>query len=664
MVAIIPYLLFSLSLAWYGVGAKSVVTDTVTAVYPPTPFHAGSAPTHQLSYHFDHSAALTQADAAVPFHITHGLAYSTAQDISREIRLIFTNDLHAHEVPFNHVYTDCTPEDVNQGLCVAGAARRATTFRALERGVKNVLRLDGGDVFEGHPLFNYYWGNDTALLMNYMRYNAMTIGNHEFDKGVAHLVRFYALLDFPVVCTNVDLTEEPSLAQYVKPSIKFPEYGIALVAFTTITTPFISTGTGQVKFLDPVKPVQDEIHRLRKEGYQTIVGLSHSGIKTDKQVGRETEGLDLIFGGHSHTYLSDDPDHPETKGPYPVTVYNRVGRPVYIVQAKKFGEYVGYLDVSLNAEGRITWLSGRPVHMGPDVPEDPEVRDLVEAMYRPVQKLSDQIMGHSAVDMPHPPCKVGECLLANLVTDALGDYDPTAPSLLSTEVSAKILEFTGTARPTSLGDDNALSVAATDTTAWPKADIVLINSDGMRSGLPAGPIRLDHIVGLFSFRDEIVMAKMTGRHIRNSIIGSVQEVSPVDQVRVTCFVQFSGVKMLYNPVAKTVHELYVPKKKVPGDPRQQRHGREGGHDTDEEEEDEDVDGGDNAPFPGWEAMDDNAVYNVLTLKYLADGNDHIIRPPIKDYTRVNDIVTILAHYLRVHGQVHPVIDGRMTPVEV
>ncbi|KAJ1964535.1 hypothetical protein IWQ62_002907 [Dispira parvispora] len=540
----------------------------------------------------------------LPFHHIHQTDYdSEANDGYSHIRIIFTNDVHAHEKEFNPLGTDCTEYDHEIRTCYGGASRRQTIINRLRAGYKRSLLFDAGDVFQGHPIYNYYRGNASAVIMNAQRYDAMTIGNHEFDDGLKHLTNFFEQLKFPVICTNLNFDKVPRLAKLVKKHMYLEEYNIAVVGVTTTTTKFISFGedVDQVEFLDPAEAVQAEIDLIR-EKYPNILSiflLSHNGYLQDQDLASKVSGLSFIFGGHSHTYLSvDHPHDPDSRGPYPTAVLDKDNKPVYIVQAKKFGEYVGFVDLTLNQEGRIEWLSGQPVHMSDKIPEDPNMKNLVNILDEPLRKIDNINLGVATTDMVQEDCKTGECYLANFVTDALlKTYKGFNP------------------------------------------DIVLINSDGMRAGIRQGTLKPTHMWTVFPMGDELVQTTLTGQQIYDILLGSITGISPTNGEKVTCFVHFSGLKVEFNFHKKYLGKVYAPASTGPME-------------TDQV-----------SPHPGWVELDLQKSYSVITFYYIARGGDNIIGEPVDHTMLPGNILSVMMTHAYNNKELSPVLDERYLSVD-
>ncbi|KAJ1652223.1 hypothetical protein IWQ61_007390 [Dispira simplex] len=533
----------------------------------------------------------------------HQCAYNLeADDGYHHMRIIFTNDIHAHEKEFNPLGTDCTEHDYKIHTCYGGAGRRKTIINRLRAGYRSLL-FDAGDVFQGHPIHNYYRGNASAIIMNSQRYDAMTIGNHEFDHGLEHLANFFEKINFPVICTNLRFSSTSRLANLVKKHLYFEDYNIAVVGVTTTTTQFISLGEGldQVKFLDPVEAVQAEIDIIQEKypGILAIFMLSHNGYLHDQALANQVSGLSFIFGGHSHTYLSTDhPNDPDSKGPFPTVVMGRDNKPVYIVQAKKYGEYVGFVDLTLNQEGRIEWLSGQPIHMSDKIPQDPDMQELVNILDEPLHQIDNINLGVATIDMVQEVCKTGECYLANFVTDTLKknykDFNP---------------------------------------------DIVLINSDGMRAGIRQGTVKPTHMWTVFPMDDQLVQMKLTGQQIYDILQGSITGISPTNGKSVTCFVHFSGLKVEFNFHKKHLGKVYTPVS------------------TQVMEMDR------ASPHPGWVELDLRKTFSVITFYYIAEGGDNIIGEPV-DYTMLpGNILSVMMTHAYNNKELSPALDERYLNVD-
>ncbi|KAF9945506.1 hypothetical protein BGZ65_010655, partial [Modicella reniformis] len=293
------------------------------------------------------------------------------------LNIIHTNDIHARVDPVNDVGSACTADDIAKGNCYGGTARHKTLIQQLRKGKKNSLLLDGGDEFQGTPFYTYFKGNVSAEVMNELGYNLTTVGNHEWDDGPTIVARYWEKLKMPIVCANIDLTKNPELAKLVKPYHIFTDLGIAIIGYITPTTNDISNPGPTVSFTDPIVAVQKYIDELQAKGIKRILGLSHHGYAPDMELAAKTRGLDLIIGGHSHSYLGD-PNNPLYEGPYPTVVKNLDGENTLVVQAYVWGRFIGNLDVSFNREGKIVEWSGAPIQVEYSLPADPAVAKRVD----------------------------------------------------------------------------------------------------------------------------------------------------------------------------------------------------------------------------------------------------------------------------------------------
>lgn len=258
----------------------------------------------------------------------------------KELYIYHTNDTHSRIEPI-----DLNSSDRNVGA--AGYVRRATLMAQLRQENPDLLLFDCGDFSQGTPYYNLYKGEVEVKLMNAIGYHAATIGNHEFDFGLENMARLFQMADFPIVCANYDFTGTV-LESIVRPYIVLERKGIKIGVFGL--SPKLEGLVQQsncegVVFLDPVEKANEIASYLRtKENCDVVICLSHLGLRpsalnqdSDEVLIRNTSHLDLVLGGHSHTFM----DQPEI-------ILNKEGQGVPVSQMGKNGVYVGEFRLSLS----------------------------------------------------------------------------------------------------------------------------------------------------------------------------------------------------------------------------------------------------------------------------------------------------------------------------
>ena len=254
---------------------------------------------------------------------------------SYQLTVLHTNDVHSRIEPF--------PMDggSNQGL--GGVAARAEIIEKIRREEEHVLLLDAGDIFQGTPYFNFYKGEPEIKAMSSMKYDATTIGNHDFDAGLENLsTQLTNNATFPMLVANYDFSGTPMEYKYQphkifkKGKIKVGVFGVG-IEMAGLVSENLSAGT---KYLDPLLKGNETAYQLKKEkGCDFVICLSHLGNTypdnkvSDKQLATETENIDLIIGGHTHTFL-----------PAPIVYKNKKGEDVLVNQVGWAGINLGRLD--------------------------------------------------------------------------------------------------------------------------------------------------------------------------------------------------------------------------------------------------------------------------------------------------------------------------------
>lgn len=324
------------------------------------------------------------------------------------------NDVHAHLDEFNSAGLDC---NATSQECIGGYARIKTLVNQTCPLHQDSLFLNVGDEFQGTLFFSYYQGGwKIAETINRMGFDAMTLGNHEFDLGDKALGAFLENITIPVISANIHSTD-PILNKTIKPYKIFDEYQLAVVGVTTDTTPSISSPGEGTTFDDPIKAVQNTVDHIRATtNIKRIAAITHIGYDEDQRLAKETTGLYLIMGGHSHTLLGDMDG---AEGKYPTIVKNKDGDEVFIVTSHRWGEHVGYIDVTYDPEGKILAYHGAPIRMTNATKQDPEIQALVNEWRKPFDAASRETIGVANVTLDASQCKIGECVLGNVISESV-----------------------------------------------------------------------------------------------------------------------------------------------------------------------------------------------------------------------------------------------------
>ena len=266
---------------------------------------------------------------------------------SVHLAVLHTNDTHSRMDPF--------PMDGGRFEGLGGAARRATLVRRVRDANEHVLLLDSGDIFQGTPYFNFFGGEIEFRAMTAMGYDVATLGNHDFDNGVDGLVAMLPEAGFEFVSANYDVSAS-ALAGHVKPytvrdfgGVRVGVFGLG-IAFEKLVLASLHEG---VVYTDPVAAARATCSELRALGCSLIICLSHLGYvyhdpdrPSDRTLATAVPEIDLILGGHTHTFLdeADVYDH----GAAGFTVVNQAGWG---------GMRLGRVDVTFDLVGRTSGVA-------------------------------------------------------------------------------------------------------------------------------------------------------------------------------------------------------------------------------------------------------------------------------------------------------------------
>ncbi|WP_347922156.1 metallophosphatase [Pontimicrobium sp. SW4] len=272
-----------------------------------------------------------------------GLALSSfSSSLQKKITILHTNDVHSHIDPFG-------PDDgrnANKG----GVARRANLVENIRKGNPNTLLLDAGDIFQGTPYFNYYGGELEFKLMSMLKYDAATIGNHDFDNGIDGLYAQLPHAKFDFISANYDFsntaldTHVKPYKTFIKDGIKIGVFGLGIELDGLVTKDLYK----ETVYLNPKEIAQDMSRILKDEEHcDLVICLSHLGYNyrnnpdkpSDLTLARATKNIDLIIGGHTHTFL-----------PKPTIEKNSIGNNVLVNQVGCYGLYLGKIDFYFDSD--------------------------------------------------------------------------------------------------------------------------------------------------------------------------------------------------------------------------------------------------------------------------------------------------------------------------
>ncbi|MFJ7729584.1 5'-nucleotidase C-terminal domain-containing protein [Neobacillus sp. NPDC097160] len=426
----------------------------------------------------DHDAVLAQINLkSVPTSPEHKAI---------DLTVMHTNDSHAQVEKF---------------------PKLATAVKEVRGQKKNTLLLNAGDVFSGTLYFNKYEGQADLWFMNKIGFDAMTFGNHEFDKDSKTLGNFVKNLAFPVVSANVNVTKDPILGPLFKNEISYnPEGGkiypaivkeidgekVGIFGLTTEETVFLSSPALEIEFENSVEKSKATVAALQKEGINKIIAVTHLGVGPEQELAKAVDGIDIIVGGHSHTKLVA-----------PIVVDK--AEPTIVVQANEYNNYLGMLDVSFDDKGVVTFKDGKLLDIS-TYAEDEEAKAKVEEFKGPLEEIKKVVVGSSTVDLDGARDNVRskETNLGNLITDGMLE-------------KAKSLD--------------------------PKTTIALQNGGGIRAPIAKGDVTLGDVFTVLPFGNLLVTMDLTGQEIWDALEHSVSKVESKEGR----FLQAAGLQYKYAP---------------------------------------------------------------------------------------------------------------------
>lgn len=510
-----------------------------------------------------------------------------------DLTILHMNDTHGHVLPY-------VENGISRDVPVSGAAYYAKIIERERAGnPEGTLLVSAGDMFQGTPISNLFRGKPMIEVMNSLRFDAMAIGNHEFDWGPDALQEMIAGARFPFLSANIT-DRNFSYIQGTRPYVLLTrkDLTIGIIGLTTPETRYTTkpSHVGDLIFVDPAEVAGRMIEAVKQQGAQLVVVLSHLGLDGDMELAAKAPGIDVIVGGHSHTAVTQ-----------PV----KVGKTV-IVQAGCYGNYVGVLKVKVDPDspGRIVEFSTKDVlktvYAGPRDPFDPEIRKLVQAYDDQVKTEFARVVGETRVDLVRAPYQ--ESNIGNSISDA-------------------ILESSG-------------------------ARIAFQNGGGIRADILKGPIRMDGVYTTLPFDNVIVAMDLTGKQVLELLEKSASlehRILQVSGLLVTCD--------MARPAGSRVTRALVKVDGSPGgsgapQPREsplETAGRREGMTADMVLPD------------GYEPLRVEQTYRIATNDFLAAGGDNFTTfQDGRNLAFGDNIRDAYLAYLKKHSPIQPEIENRLT----
>ncbi|MDX2103403.1 MAG: bifunctional metallophosphatase/5'-nucleotidase [Alphaproteobacteria bacterium] len=444
----------------------------------------------------------TPLGGAVVAAMLSATAPVAAQDYT--LTIVHTNDIHGRLEPNNRSGTACSPQQVQENQCFGGAARLATLFAAARAASPNTLVLDAGDQFQGTLFYTVHKARGVYETMNRMGYDAMVVGNHEFDDGPQVLADLLGGVRFPVLGGNVD-TSRNDLLRGRLPATTIVERGgqrIGLVGVVTPDTPITSSPGPTLAFAAAVDTVRAAVDSFRSQNVTKVVVLSHLGLGADRDLARQVDGIDVIVGGHTHTLLSNTV--PRAEGPYPLVERAPGGQPVLVVTSWEHGRALGTLQVTFDAAGVPVKWEGDAKLVDNSVTPNAEVAATVASLSGDLDALRRRVIGRveQPLDGDRTRCRHQECTFGNVIADAI---------LWGTRSKG--------------------------------VEVALQNGGGIRTSIAAGEVTMGQVLEALPFGNTIATFQVTGADLLAALEHGVSQAENPQANNTGRFLQMAGARI-------------------------------------------------------------------------------------------------------------------------
>ncbi len=453
-----------------------------------------------------------------------------------QMTLAHLNDTHSH-LESVEMKTSLDGEPIT--FQVGGFGRLKTVIDWMRREDPDLLLLHAGDAVQGTLYFTCFDGSLDYDFLNLLGVDAMTFGNHEFDRGTSPIPGWIARSRFSWVSTNIDFSKEPAIASLVRPYVIKTLHGesVALLGVTTETTPQSTIGSGDTVFRNAVESVREQVAALSASGINKILLLSHLGYEQDKALAGQVSGVDVIVGGHSHTLLADGHGLSNIgltpEGPYPTVVKASDGKLVLVLQAWKWGLVLGRIEIEFSEDGEVIGYRAAPV-----MPVGETFRNQAgavdggsEAYWQIRRKLEETGIVQIVPEDP-------------TVMDALKPYTAKLERFRSEQVAVATRDM-----PIGPDDGPGPLVADSMLKAVPEAAVAVMNYGGVRKGFSAGPITLADVLEVLPFANPLIRVHLSGAQLKQTLEDALEFIYAKYGHDTDAAPYLAGARMIVQPSA-------------------------------------------------------------------------------------------------------------------
>jgi len=450
-----------------------------------------------------------------------------------DLTILHINDHHSHLLPDNGA--DLILDGKSTRVSLGGFPRLVSKFKERSAAKKNVLKLHAGDAITGDLFFTLFKGEADAALMNEVCFDAFTFGNHEFDEGDAGLVKFLDWLNAGSCKTsvvNANIVPKLGVSPLTKktPTDYFTPFVIKEVGGTrvgiigidiAVKTKNSSNPDETTLFKDEASSAQTQIDALKRQGINKIILLTYFQYRNDIELAKKLKGVDVIVGGDSHSLLGNFAGVGlNSVGPYPTRVTDKDGNRVCVVQAWQYSAVLGELNVSFDADGKVTACHGTPHLILGDSFKRKNAKGVRAELEGPAREAVLADIGNNPVlsisaDDPSADgvLKQFSGRVNKLKATVIGR---TADNLCVERLPGQGLSKLCTAQSmVPYGSDIATIVAHAFREMSKTSQIALQNAGGVRADVAAGDITIGDAYVLLPFANTLVQFKMTGAEIKN-----------------------------------------------------------------------------------------------------------------------------------------------------